>query len=375
MIHYELITKQSQLNEVLAGYQQAKYLFLDTEFIRQKTYYAHLGLVQIYDGQVLALIDPCADLQLEGLWQLINNPAIVKVLHSAHEDLEIFLHYGQCIPRSILDTQIIASFCGHRYAIGYAQLVEERLSLKLDKTESRTNWLQRPLTSAQLRYAAEDVFYLEKIFFLLEQDMHAARFAKMDWVFEEMDMLIQAKTKPIQPALAYLEIKHTQHLQGKSWSTLQVLCQWRLETAIRENKSPNFILKEKSLLSIAQQRPMNLTALYLTDILPQEKKQYGAILIEKVRQSEDIPMPESPNLIYINAAYKKLFSALKENLKQIATEHAIPIEILGSKKIIHQFLKWHLNDEKDTKPMLLTGWRKKLTHDCIQRLMHSDQES
>jgi ribonuclease D len=374
LIDYKLITTQPQLEQVIAGYQEAKYLFLDTEFIRQKTYYAVLGLVQIFDGQVLALIDPCADLNLEGLWQLIENQNIVKVLHSAHEDLEIFIHYGQRYPKSILDTQIIASFCGHRYAIGYAQLVEERLGVKLDKTESRTNWLQRPLTAAQLRYAAEDVFYLEKIFFLLEADMNQAPFAKMDWIFEEMDCLIQSKTTPTQPELAYLEMKHTQHLQGKSWATLQLLCQWRLETAIRENKSPNFIIKEKSLLSIATQRPKTLTALHLTDTLPQEKKQLGSLLVEKVLESEDMPIPESPNLLYINATYKKLFSALKENLKQLAIKHDIPVELLSSKKIIHQFLKWHLGTEKETLPVLLTGWRKEVTFECIERLTKLTQD-
>ena len=143
---------------------QSDILVLDTEFVRTRTYYANLGLIQAYDGKRLALIDPVSITDLSGFWQLLSNPNIVKLVHSCSEDLEVFAHYGQCQPTPLFDSQLAASVAGLGHGLGYAKLVEMCLDVSLDKGESRTDWLKRPLSDAQLQYAANDVYYLYQLY-------------------------------------------------------------------------------------------------------------------------------------------------------------------------------------------------------------------
>ena len=164
MLAFEYISNENALALLVAQYEQAPLLVLDTEFVRTRTYYAKLGLIQAYDGKTLALIDPVAIKDLSPFWALLTNKNIIKLLHSCSEDLEVFAHYGECQPTPLFDSQIAASLAGMGHGLGYAKLVEQCLSIELDKGESRTDWMKRPLTDAQLQYAANDVSYLYQLY-------------------------------------------------------------------------------------------------------------------------------------------------------------------------------------------------------------------
>ncbi|MGL5409223.1 MAG: ribonuclease D, partial [Shewanella sp.] len=161
---FQYVSDEASLNALVAQYQQSKLLVLDTEFVRTRTYYAKLGLIQAYDGKTLALIDPVAIADLSQFWALLADPTIVKLVHSCSEDLEVFAHYGQCQPLPLFDSQIAAALCGMGHGLGYAKLVETCLDEVIDKGESRTDWMHRPLTQAQLTYAANDVLYLHQLY-------------------------------------------------------------------------------------------------------------------------------------------------------------------------------------------------------------------
>src|SRR5690554_2775669 len=148
MLPYQVITSNTELLAFCEHARQASFLALDTEFVRNRTYYARLGLVQVRTGDVLVLIDPVAGLDLEPFWALLKDPHVHIVIHAGGEDYEILAqHMGQT-PTHIFDTQIGAAFAGHGEALGYAALVQHYLQIEVDKRQSRTDWMQRPLASA-----------------------------------------------------------------------------------------------------------------------------------------------------------------------------------------------------------------------------------
>ena len=154
------VETSEQLHQVCQRYTQAPVLAIDTEFVRTRTLYPKLGLIQINDGKTLALIDPVALPDLSPFWQLLESPSIQKVLHACSEDLEVFLTAGNCRPVNLIDSQIIMSFLGHGLSMGYAAMIAHYTNIELDKSESRTDWMKRPLTTKQLNYAAADVEHL-----------------------------------------------------------------------------------------------------------------------------------------------------------------------------------------------------------------------
>ncbi len=366
--NFDLITQQQQLDKVIAAYQKATVLFLDTEFVRTKTFYAQLGLIQVYDGTTGVLIDPTYDLDLSAFWTLLTNPSIIKVLHSAHEDLEIFLHYGQCQPTPLFDTQVAASLNGFGSAVGYANLVHQLLGVSLDKTESRTNWLARPLTPEQLDYAAKDVLYLEKIYHILSERLDYQQ--RLDWVFEEGRYACSIRIEPVKPELAYLDIKNAYQLSERQLAVLRALASWRLQQARAKNLAVGFIVKENGLMALAKKMPDTLEdLLQIKSLLPKEKQKYGLSLLQCIQEGLAVDdLPEKIDVLYFNTRYKSDFQQVKDILKSIADEYVIPIEMIGSKKLIHQYLKWVWNDHQAPEPLLNVGWRAQLCAEKLQQI-------
>jgi ribonuclease D len=199
------VETSEQLHQVCQRYTQAPVLAIDTEFVRTRTLYPKLGLIQINDGKTLALIDPVALPDLSPFWQVLESPSIQKVLHACSEDLEVFLTAGNCRPVNLIDSQIIMSFLGHGLSMGYAAMIAHYTNIELDKSESRTDWMKRPLTTKQLNYAAADV---EHLFNVLPQVM--ADIEKSGWLAaaqEESDIMVERKFTPIDVSQLYLNIK------------------------------------------------------------------------------------------------------------------------------------------------------------------------
>ena len=186
-MQYQLITTYEQLEKVCIAAQRQEAIALDTEFVRTRTLTPHLGLIQLYDGHQLVLIDPLAIENMQPFVSLLENEAVVKVLHSCSEDLETFLTAFGTLPSPIFDTQFAASVLGKGPTLGYAKLVEMLCDVSLDKGESRTDWLARPLREAQLSYAANDVLYLLPCYQQLDAEIKQA--GKVHWIFDEIALL------------------------------------------------------------------------------------------------------------------------------------------------------------------------------------------
>ena len=207
MMNYTLITDEKALVALCKQARETKAVAIDTEFVRTKTLTPQLGLLQLFDGEQLALIDPLAIDDMSSFVALMQDQNVVKVLHSCSEDLETFLTAFDCVPSPVFDTQVAASILGLGATLGYAKLVELLCDKHLDKGESRTDWLARPLREAQLHYAANDVLYLLPAYNQLAERIH--QIEKYDWVVQEIAGLAEKKRAQIAPGICLSAIEKT----------------------------------------------------------------------------------------------------------------------------------------------------------------------
>jgi ribonuclease D len=369
LIRFTYLSQQDQFDRFITQYEQAEVLFLDTEFVRTTTFYAQLGLIQVFDGQDIALIDTLADLDLSGFWALLQNSNIIKVLHSAYEDLEIFAYYGQCQPKPMFDTQLASSLDGLGVGVGYAKLVESLLGVVIDKSEARTNWLERPLSASQLDYAATDVLYLEQVYRKLNASLASKK--RLDWVFDEGVVACAHRLDPLQPDLAYLDVKNAYQLNSEQLAVLQALAHWRLKTAVRKNMALGFIAKDNSLMLLAKEVPQTLDELKaIRGLLPKEKQYHAHDFLKCIQEGQQASVfPETIEVLYFNPLYKGDFQTLKQTLKSLAERHDLPLELIGSKKLIHQYLKWHWSGRVEETPTILKGWRGQLCREALEKAL------
>lgn len=250
---YEYIDSEAQLFSFVKDIKNVDWIMLDTEFIREKHYYAELCLIQVATTDRLVCIDPIAIGDLSAFAQILNDPKITKVLHAAFQDLEIFYHLFGQVPAPIFDTQLAAAVLGIGDQIGYARLIQECLKVQLEKSQSRTNWAQRPLSEKQLDYAIDDVRYLRDVYPMLTDKLE--KLGRMTWLEKDFDYLTQANTYEIDFRTIWQKIKGSQRLKPKQLSVLRELGDWREALAIKKNLPRRWVASDDILVEVAQQMP------------------------------------------------------------------------------------------------------------------------
>src|SRR3954471_15612711 len=231
---------------------EAPLVGLDTEFIRTNTFFHRLALIQVSDGHTSWLIDPLAARDLSPLIEVFRSPGI-KILHSASEDMEVFFRALGVLPEPIFDTQIAGALAGAGPFLSYQKIVAAYLGVELAKEETRTDWLARPLSAAQLAYAAEDVAYLVPLYERLTADLEAL--GRLDWALEDSAALLDTTRFQEDDESAYLRVKGAGRLDRRQLGALQILSSWREKEARRRDLPRNFVLKEGLLLDLAVRRP------------------------------------------------------------------------------------------------------------------------
>ncbi|MCE9678601.1 ribonuclease D [Shewanella sp. AS1] len=367
MLPFTYIEDDASLSELVEQYHQASVLVLDTEFVRTRTYYARLGLIQVYDGKTLALIDPLEVSDLTPFWALLQRDDLITVLHSCSEDLEVLANYGQCQPKQLFDSQIAAALCGFGHGIGYAKLVEQCLNISLDKGESRTDWIKRPLTDAQLHYAANDVEYLYQIYpQLLDKLKQSERLA---WVFEEGERMTQGRLDAPDGETAYLRVKNGFQLTSQQLAYLKVLAKWRLEQALAKDLALGFVVKDHALIALAKKRPQSVSDIYkMSELTEQEKRRHAKTLVAVLKSADLQNLPQPIDVLALKPGYKSAFKAIKNCLTCIAEAADVPMELIGSKRHIHEYLQWVWEGKTSEPPLVLTGWRGELTASKLEQL-------
>ena len=335
-----------------------------------------MGLIQLYDGESLVLVDPLGIDDFNPLTQLLTNPKVVKILHSCSEDLETFWHSLGVIPVPVFDTQFAACLLNMGATLGYANLVEIMLDVKLDKGESRTDWLARPLSLEQCAYAANDVLYLFNLYPELFARIEAL--GRLQWVYDEIAQLAQKKIQILPADLAYLGIKNNWKLRGKSLYLLKILAKWRIEQARKRDMALNFVVRESNLVEIARVQPKHKAALFALDgMTPQEARIHGDAIIEMVEQAQLAPeevYPTPVERLMEFTGFKKVSADIRTVCQNKADELNLPVEILGSKKQIQQLLKYYWLKQDETREMglqpdLISGWRAPLLKDNVMAIV------
>ena len=283
------VNSLAQLEEVCRIFETSEWLALDTEFLRETTYYPKFCLLQIFGSDHIACIDPLALTTLELLRRLLFNPKITKVFHAGRQDLEIFYNIFEAVPSPIFDTQIAAPLLGFGDQIGYAALVSEVIGVHLEKAHSRTDWTVRPLSDEQLKYACDDVVYLAQIYRKILDRL--VKHERLDWLQEDFEALINPNLYNNQPKLAWQRIRGINRLSDIQLTVLQVVAEWRETVAQQKNKPRNWIFRDDFIIDLAKLRPECMDALtQIRGLSDRSQKAYGNILCALVQKAKTTPL-------------------------------------------------------------------------------------
>jgi len=344
--------------EKLAGLceqiKKVSWLALDTEFLREKTYYPKFCLLQIATPEWVACIDPIALPELGELFDAIYNPAVVKVFHSCRQDLEIFYQLTGKLPTPIFDTQVAAPLLGFQDNPGYAMLVSSLLNINLSKAHTRADWSRRPLTDAQIEYAADDVIYLCRIYQIVVQKL--AELGRADWLKSDFAELSNPALYEVTPENAWLKIKGKNKLTGKQLSIIQILAEWREKTAQSEDRPKSWLLRDELLVDIAKLQPETVGDLAnVRGINERTVNRYGKALCQLISAAKNrapTPLNEKGRAAKKNQQQEAILDILTALVRIRAEENALNPSILASRKDLEVLLM-----DDDDECSLLHGWR------------------
>lgn len=377
MIPYQLITTQAELLTFCQYAQRFPYLALDTEFVRTRTYYAKLGLVQVRVHDQLVLIDPLAEIDLTPFWQLLKDPQLILVIHAGGEDYEILMQQMGEIPTAVVDTQIAAAFAGHGDALGYAALVQHYTNIEIDKSQSRTDWLQRPLQPVQLDYAAADVQYLYDIYPQLLAELSAEKLAL---VKAETIEQVRRRAESIPPQWLYLFFGNAWQCNRQQLAVLRELLQWRLQRAQQSNIPLGFVAKDHIVLELARRCPSNVLQLRgITELSPVTIRYSGESLLEAIQRGlACTDLPEPLTRLTDLTDYKATYKQIQEQAQQLARDLDISPGLVASRRQINDVIHWEWQVPAVAKaeliaPDLYRSWRGAKLKPFITELLQRDR--
>ena len=355
------VDSHEQLEQLCERLQQSHWLALDTEFIRERTYYPHFCLLQVSDGKEAACIDPIRIKDLTPLTELLFNEQIVKVFHAGRQDLEIFYQLWQRLPYPLFDTQVAATLLGQGEQIGYGGLVHKVLGIELDKGASRTDWSRRPLEQEQLRYALDDVIHLGEVY--LQQHAALEKMGRLQWLESDFNMLADPVTYEINPESCWQRVKGRQHLKGVQLAVLQRLAAWREERAIKRDKPRKWMVKDEVLLEMARRKPRDKQQLRgVRGVDDRLLESHGESLLKLIDQACLTPQEEWP----VEKREKRpgveqeaLTDLLMGALRLLAQQQKITPAIIAGRKELERLAK----GEREI--ALLRGWRKSVAGNTL----------
>ncbi|HHF5316372.1 TPA: ribonuclease D [Haemophilus influenzae] len=370
--HFRVIADNATLLEVCNLAQQKSAVALDTEFMRVSTYFPKLGLIQLYDGERVSLIDPLAITDFSPFVALLSNPKVLKILHSCSEDLLVFLQEFDQLPRPMIDTQIMARFIGLGASAGLAKLAQQYLNVEIDKGATRTNWIKRPLSDIQLQYATGDVWYLLPLYHILEKEL-----AKTPWkqaVRDDCELAL-AKTHKLQERdseKAYLDIPNAWKLNPLELSRLRILAKWRQNVAIERDLALSYIVKSDNLWKVAKNNPRNTSEMLEMGLTENEVRVRGKKILQLLAQARRVSPNDYPKpieRISEDPRYKKTIRLLQEKVNSLTPAGLSP-EIVASKRTLDELIKWvwKYDCSQDKRPELLIGWRKPIGEKLVDEL-------
>lgn len=353
-----IVTDQDKLEQHCKRWRSQGAFAFDTEFIRDDTYEAALCLLQVsVDGEVI-LVDPTADLDLAPFWALVTDKAITTIVHAGKEDFELCLRATGKAPRNAFDIQIAAGFVGHGYPLSLVRLVERMIHKRISKGQTLTDWLRRPLTPEQLRYAAEDVMYLPEIHARLHKEIEQA--GRLEWAREEFQRFEDPELYQPPVEERAQRLKGSKKLDGLGLLVLERLVEWRDQWAQARNRPIRALMRDDVLVEIARRRPKKERDLEVLRGFPQAKNR--KVVRELVRIIDEIsrtPKSQWPTPVVRredSPPRKALLDLLSGVMQSICHTENLSWNLLGSSQRLRELLDYH-SGELTEPPPLLCGWR------------------
>ena len=360
-----LIADQSALSAFCRNIAGSDYITVDTEFLRESTFWPKLCLVQVATPNYSGIIDPLANnIDLKPLLDIMADPSVKKVFHAGRQDMEIFYRLMNRTPAPVFDTQIAAMVCGYGDQIGYDKLVAAITHHKIDKGTRFTNWAERPLSQEQLVYALSDVTHLCKVYEHLQKMLSST--GRSNWASEELQSLVDPSTYEIDPDNAWKRLKARTD-KPRFLSILKSAAAWRERESMRRDQPRNWVMRDEALLNIAAQAPKDANALARCRGLPKGfiNSRPGQDLLAQVSMAAELPVSQAPKpepRRQLDPELAPTVELLKVILKRSAEEHGVAQRLIASAEDLES-----IASGQDSKA--LSGWRNDIFGADAQKLI------
>ncbi len=357
MPEYSFVDHPDNIHQNITGHDQ---LGVDTEFMREKTYFAQLCLLQISTRDAIYCVDPLVENSQEEFWkQLLAGSWVV---HSARQDIEVVYQTAGAMPREIFDTQIAAGLLGMPAQVGYAGLVKELFDVDMAKSHTRADWTKRPLAEAVLDYAAEDVEYLLPAADVLSEGLDKK--GRLDWARQDSELLLDPALYDISGAQAVDRLKGARNFRGAKRAAAVRLATWREEEAIQRNRPRQWIIRDNVLLDIAYKLPSSQRQLAeIEGISPKLVSRVGTQLLDAVGASQDeengYEPPRPPDEVQ-----KALLKEMQAQVAECAKDLNLAAETVASKRELSSVI---ISGNRETR--VFTGWRRELIGERLLQLL------
>lgn len=349
-----VITQQSHLDQALSVISQGTMFAIDTEFMREKTYYPQLCLIQIAGNGIHFAIDPLVDgLDLSALWALLADETITTVFHAGRQDIEIFYHLTGDVPHNIFDSQIAAMVCGLGDQVGYDKLVQHFLGKVIDKSSRFTDWSKRPLSDKQISYALDDVIHLEKIYPMLCAQLEKEN--KLSWIADEAQVLGAIETYAVDPQEIYRRVKIRTN-KPVILNRLKHLAAFREKECQKRDLPRGRFLKDETLMDLAATAPKTADAMAKIRGIGNQKNGWltGQLLtvLKQADEADKSTWPKLPERKRVERAPAAVLELLRVLLKHVCEEAAVAPRLIASASDLEE-----LALSNDTSQAVLQGWR------------------
>ena len=365
----DLITTTESLARLCHGLASDTFITVDTEFMRETTYWPDLCLIQLAGETHNGLIDPlAAGLDLTPFFQLMNNAAILKVFHSARQDIEIMVHRSGIVPHPVFDTQVAAMVCGFGDQVGYEAIVRRLAKVQIDKSSRFTDWSRRPLTEKQLAYALSDVTHLRVVYEKLKAELDKT--GRELWLREEMAILANPATYRTEPEDAWKRIK-VRLKSKKQMGVLVAVAAWREREALKKNVPRSRIIKDDAVAEIAMQMPQTSEALSQLRALPRghAASRVGEAILKAVSEGLALDPKSLPHMDHGRDEISDQAQAATEILK-LALKVVCESENLAPKLVANTSDIEAVAEDDNADVPLMHGWRREVFGKLALDLKH-----
>ncbi|WP_283194860.1 ribonuclease D [Rhizobium sp. AN80A] len=366
-----MIETTADLEAACIELAKSEFITIDTEFLRETTFWPELCLIQMASPTMEVLVDPLAKgLDLKPFFELMGDASVLKVFHAARQDIEIIYNRGGLIPHPIFDTQVAAMVCGFGDSVSYDQLVSRTKGVQIDKSSRFTDWSRRPLSEKQLDYALADVTHLRDVYLYLKAELE--REGRSSWLSEEMDVLEAKETYDIHPDDAWQRLKMRLR-KPQELAVLKYVAAWREREARNRNVPRSRVIKDDAIYEIAQQQPKDAEALGRLRTIPKgwERSSAGAVVVEAVNTALALPKAEMPHAPRQNQPPEGAAAAaelLKVLLKLISEKHGVAPKVIANSEDLDKIAAEGENADVGA----LRGWRRELFGDPALQLIKGD---